>query len=85
MEQTRVTGRTRALVIAVDRFAFWFAQYWLGVFIALYGAYVLVPILAPVLMQLGATDAANVIYGIYSLVCHRKNARRGSHVGASSY
>jgi len=71
MEQTRVTGRTRDLVIAVDRFAFWFARHWVGVFIVLYGVYVLVPFFAPVLMKLGATDAANVIYGIYSLVCHQ--------------
>lgn len=71
MQQTQMTGRARDWVIAVDRFAFWFAQHWLAVFIALYGAYVLVPFLAPVLMQLGATDAAEVIYGIYSLVCHQ--------------
>lgn len=71
MQRTRVTGRTRDLVIAVDRFAFWFGQHWLAVFIALYGTYVLAPFLAPVLMQLGAMEAANVIYGIYSLVCHQ--------------
>ena len=71
MQPRQVTGRTRAAIIAVDRFAFWFARHWLGVFIVLYGAYVLVPFLAPVLMQLGAADAANVIYGIYSLVCHQ--------------
>ena len=71
MEQTQVTGRTRDLVIAVDRFAFWFARHWLGVFIMLYGAWVLVPFLAPMMMYLGATNAANVIYDIYSLFCHQ--------------
>lgn len=71
MQQTEVTRRTRDLVIAVDRFAFWFARHWLGVFIVLYGAWVIAPFLAPVLMQLGVTDAANVIYGIYSLFCHQ--------------
>ncbi len=54
-----------------DRFAFWVARHWLGIFIVLYGAYVLVPFLAPVLMHLGAMDAAAVIYGIYSLICHQ--------------
>lgn len=71
MQQTQVTGRTRHLIIAVDRFAVWFARHWLGIFIGLYGIYVLMPFLAPVLMQLGATNAANVIYDLYSLVCHQ--------------
>jgi len=71
MQQTQVTGRTRDLVIAVDRFALWFARHWLGVFIVLYGVYVLVPFLAPGLMFIGATNAADVIYRIYSLVCHQ--------------
>ncbi len=71
MQHVRVTGRTRDLVIAIDRFAFWFARHWLGLFIVVYGAYVLVPFLAPVLMSLGVPDAAQAIYGIYSLVCHQ--------------
>jgi len=71
MPQSQVTGRARDWVIAVDRFAFWFAQHWLGVFIALYGVWVLTPFLAPMLMQIGATDAAQVVYGIYGLVCHQ--------------
>lgn len=71
MQQTQVTQPTRDLVIAVDRCAFWFARHWLDVFIVLYGAYVLAPFLAPVLMYVSAPDAANVIYGIYGLVCHQ--------------
>ncbi len=71
MQSTQVSGRTRDLVIAVDRFAFWFARHWLGVFIVLYGAYVVAPFLAPVLMRAGAPDAANVLYTVYGLVCHQ--------------
>jgi uncharacterized membrane protein len=71
MPQAQVTGRTRDWVIAVDRFAFWFAQHWLGVFIALYGVWVLTPLLAPMLMQIGATDSADLIYDVYGLVCHQ--------------
>lgn len=71
MQQTHVTGRTRNFVIAVDRFVFWLAQHWLGLFIVLFGIWVGVPFLAPVFMYLGATDVANVIYGFYSLVCHQ--------------
>ena len=71
MPQPQVTGNARDWVIAIDRFAFWFARHWLAVFVVLYGAFVLVPFLAPVLMRIGAADAAQVVYGIYSLVCHQ--------------
>jgi uncharacterized membrane protein len=71
MSQAVVTGRTRALVIALDRFAHWIAQHWLGMFIVIYGAYVLTPFLAPILMQAGATGPADGIYSAYSLVCHQ--------------
>lgn len=71
MEQTRVTGRTRELVIAVDRFAYWFSQHWLAVFIILYGTWVLAPFLAPILMQVGATEPASAIYLFYSFFCHQ--------------
>jgi len=40
-------------------------------FIVIYGAYVLTPFLAPILMQAGATGPANGIYSAYSLVCHQ--------------
>lgn len=73
MQETNMhaTERTRGFVIAVERFAFWLGRHWLSVFIVLYGVYVLVPFLAPVLMFTGATDAADVIYAVYSLVCHQ--------------
>jgi uncharacterized membrane protein len=71
MQQPQVIRRTRDWVTAIDRFAFWFARHWLAVFVVLYGAYVLAPFLAPVLMRIGATDVAQFVYGIYSLVCHQ--------------
>ena len=76
MEQTTVTGRTRDLVIAVDRSVLWFSYHWLGVFIVIYGAWVLTPFLAPVLMQVGASfgfaqDAADAIYLFYGFFCHQ--------------
>ena len=71
MAQTTVTGRTRSLVIVLDRLAHWIAQHWLTMFIVIYGAYVLTPFLAPILMQAGATGPADGIYSAYSLVCHQ--------------
>ena len=71
MEQTTVTGRTRNLVIVVDRSVLWFSYHWLGVFVVIYGAWVLMPFLAPVLMQVGATGPADAIYLFYSFFCHQ--------------
>lgn len=61
----------RGLIVLIDRFAAWFAKHWLALFIVIYGVYVLAPFLAPILMQNGATDFADGIYGAYSLVCHQ--------------
>ncbi len=71
MSQNVMDDRTRKLVIGVDRFAWWISKHWLGVFIVVYGAYVLAPFLAPIFMATGATDAANAVYTGYSFVCHQ--------------
>ncbi len=71
MTETTVTGRTRSFVLAVDRLAYWLGEHWLGLFIVFYGAYVLTPFLAPILMEAGATRPADGIYALYSLVCHQ--------------
>jgi uncharacterized membrane protein len=71
MQQPAVTGRMRTFVIGVDRFAAWVSRYWLGTFIVLYGALVLTPFLAPVLMESGATGAADAVYFFYSFLCHQ--------------
>ena len=66
-----VTGRTRDLVIAVDRAAWWVSRHWLALFIAIYGAWVLTPFLAPILMKAGATQLADALYGVYHFFCHQ--------------
>ncbi|CAG0960404.1 hypothetical protein ANRL3_00839 [Anaerolineae bacterium] len=71
MQQTVVTGRTRALVLAIDRFALWFSKHWLAVFIVIYGIWVWMPFLAPLLMQAGAKQPADAVYTFYSLFCHQ--------------
>ena len=71
MQQTTVTGRTCDLVMALDRFALAISRHWLAVFIVVYGAWVLVPFLAPVLMRVGATSFADAIYLFYSFFCHQ--------------
>ncbi len=71
MSQAVISDRQRRLVLAIDRFAWWLGRHWLGLFIVIYGAFVLIPFLAPVFMQMGATDAANAVYTGYSFVCHQ--------------
>lgn len=70
-----VTGRTRDLVIAIDRFLLWFTDHWVGVFNTILGIYVGLPILAPTLMRLGVPGPARVIYRIYSPFCHQSASR----------
>ncbi len=71
MQQTTAAVLVRPLVIAVDRFALWVSTHWLALFVVAAGALVLMPFMAPVLMMLGATGPAGLIYGFYSLLCHQ--------------
>lgn len=56
---------------AVDSFVDSLARNWLNVFNVLWGTYVLLPLLAPVLMELGLMSPARWIYSIYSFACHQ--------------
>jgi uncharacterized membrane protein len=71
MQQSAVTGPMRSFVVGVDRFASWMGRHWLATFILLYGALVLTPFLAPVLMENGLTGAADGVYFFYSFLCHQ--------------
>lgn len=44
---------------------------WLLVFFLVYGAWVMLPWLAPVMMHYGRTDLGKAIYFIYSVFCHQ--------------
>ncbi|MBI4790873.1 MAG: DUF2085 domain-containing protein [Chloroflexi bacterium] len=71
MEHATVTGRTRELIFAVNRFALWMSRHWLATFIVVYGAWVLAPFIAPILLRAGAKDGADAIYFFYSFFCHQ--------------
>ena len=47
------------------------ARYWMLLFGIVYGVFVLIPFLAPVLMQIGWHNPANAIYFVYSFLCHQ--------------
>jgi uncharacterized membrane protein len=68
--ESNLAGR-RGLAIAANRAIYWLVQHWIVVFVVAAGLYVGLPWLAPVLMQLGWTWGANLIYAIYSTQCHQ--------------
>ncbi|MGE5250128.1 MAG: DUF2085 domain-containing protein [Bacteroidota bacterium] len=49
----------------------WLSDHWFGCFLVLYGLWVFIPFLAPVLMHLGWQRPAGAIYFIYSFFCHQ--------------
>lgn len=63
-------GQRRAIILA-DRFIFWLSGHWLAVLNALALLYVGLPLLAPVLMHLGAEGPAMVIYTVYRPLCNQ--------------
>ncbi|MDX1615752.1 MAG: DUF2085 domain-containing protein [Candidatus Promineifilaceae bacterium] len=74
-EPEPLSGWQRSLVLAIDRLVHGFSRHWLAVFNAAAFLYVGLPILAPVLMNAGATAPAQVIYTIYSPLCHQMTQR----------
>ncbi len=74
-EKQPVTGWQRDFVIRVDKAVYWFSKHWLAFFNVVLAIYVGLPILAPVLMNAGATGPANVIYTIYKPMCHQMATR----------
>ncbi|MDY7041390.1 MAG: DUF2085 domain-containing protein [Chloroflexota bacterium] len=67
-----VTGRTRTLVIFLDRLIFQLSKHWLFVFNVFTGIYAGLPFLAPVFMARGLTSWGQLIYTIYDISgCHQ--------------
>jgi len=49
----------------------WISNHWFAAFLIVYGVWVWLPFLAPILMKLGLTTAGNITYFIYSFFCHQ--------------
>lgn len=60
----RISEAANALVL-------WIARHWLALFNSAWGTYVVLPFLAPILMQAGYTAPASLIYTVYSFTCHQ--------------
>jgi uncharacterized membrane protein len=54
-----------------DGISLWLSRHYLALFNLLVFVYVGLPFLAPVLMKVGATAPAGIIYRAYSFVCHQ--------------
>lgn len=65
------TPATSPISDIANRIVLWIARHWLAIFNVGWGSYVLIPFLAPILMQMGYTGPARVIYGVYSFTCHQ--------------
>jgi uncharacterized membrane protein len=75
VQRKPVTGRTRDVVIFVDKAIFKLAKHWLILANLFWGLYVGLPLLAPVLMDAGLTLPAKAIYTIYRPACHQRPER----------
>jgi uncharacterized membrane protein len=75
-------GRT---VSGADRIMSWFSRHYLAVVNLFILMYFGLPILAPVLMNNGATFPANVIYTIYKPLCHQFGFRSFFLFGEQPY
>jgi len=62
-----ITGFTNA----IENFAEYISRHWAGMINLLLLAYVAMPFLAPVFMQVGWTFPARAIYAIYTPACHQ--------------
>src|SRR5512136_901010 len=71
----KVTGRTRTVVVALDRGIYAFSRHWVLAFSLFLAVYLGLPFVAPVLMYVGWEAPARVIYFIYSPLCHQLGYR----------
>ena len=61
MTTTPVTGRTRSLVIAIDRLVLAFSHHWLLAVNVMAGLFIGLTVAAPLLMALGLEGPARVL------------------------
>ncbi len=67
---TPVSPGVRRFIIIVDRLTILFSRHWLLFINAVLFVFIALPTLAPVLMYLGLTGPAELIYTAYRLTCH---------------
>jgi uncharacterized membrane protein len=63
--------RADRIAVAVDRLVGWLARHWLALFNTAAAVFVGLPFVAPLLMAVGLTGPAQVIYLVYRPTCHQ--------------
>ena len=74
-ENENVSGQSSRFTMRIDRTVYWLTRHWLAIFNTAVAIYVGLPLLAPILMQTGATGPARLIYLAYSPFCHQMSSR----------
>ncbi len=74
-EKENISGQTDRLTTGIDRAVYWLTRHWLAIFNTAIAIYIGLPLLAPALMQSGATGPARLIYLAYSPFCHQMASR----------
>jgi len=72
-------------ISGADRIMYWISKHYLALFNVVMLFYFGLPLLAPVLMNAGATGPANVIYTIYKPLCHQFGFRSFYLFGEQAY
>ena len=72
-------------ITGTDSFSYWVSRHYMAVIAFFLFLYTGLPVLAPVLMKVGATAPANVIYTIYSPLCHQFGFRSFFLFGEQPY
>ena len=75
VEEKQASPPPGRMTVAIDRAVYWLTRHWLAVFNMALAVYVGLPLLAPTLMQFGATGPARLIYLVYSPMCHQMASR----------
>ena len=71
MSQNVLAGQGDALTRAADRLVITISHRWLLFFLIIYGVFISLPWLAPVLMNAGYERLGRMIHMVYSVVCHQ--------------
>ncbi|RLD05978.1 MAG: hypothetical protein DRI32_03350 [Chloroflexi bacterium] len=81
----RKRAKRGSTITKADKFSFWISRRYMLVISLMIFFYVGLPVLAPVLMKAGARTPANIIYKMYSPLCHQFGFRSFFLFGEQPY
>jgi len=64
-------SKSHDMTVRSNRWLYWLSKHWMLAFSLIFGLYVGLPFLAPVLMAIGLEFPAKIIYTIFSFLCHQ--------------